>query len=110
MGLGVGSRGKLHIGVAVLHGQRVAGSTHAALQIALIAEDDAAHETGHPDIGGSAGTVVVIAHLLGLDGAAGVALIQRCAAYTGDTAHTKVPIADIVADVDDNVRHGGAAR
>ena len=105
----VGQRRQLHKGVGVLYCQRFVGRSHAAFQVAVISQDNAAHQAAHPNIGRFINTSVPICHCLGCDRAAGIALVQRGPAHAGDTAHAQVCIRYIVCYIQHDVRHGGAA-
>ena len=102
-------RRQLHKGIGVLHCQCVGGRSHIAFQITVISKDNASHQAAHPNIGGVSNTNVRLFHRRGGDRAAGIALIQRGPAHTGDAAHTQVLIPIIIRGTQYNVRHGGAA-
>ena len=102
-------RRQLHKGIGVLHCQCVGGRSHIAFQITVISKNNASHQAAHPNIGGSSNTNVRVFHRRGGDRAAGIALIQRGPAHTGDAAHTQVFIPNIIRGTQYNVRHGGAA-
>ena len=102
-------RRHIHEGVATLYHQCLGGDTHIAFQIAVIPGDDAAHQTTGPNAGGLIIAGVVGVQLPDGDRAAGIAFVQRGPAHTGDAAHTQVVPGGVVAGVQLNVRHGGAA-
>ena len=102
-------RRQLHKGVGVPHRQRVGGRSHIAFQAAVISQNNAAHQAAYPNAGGVTIAGVVGVQLPDGDRAAGIAFVQRGPAHTGDAAHTQVVPGGVVAGVQLNVRHGGAA-